>query len=119
MWFFRTCYPLTTFLEGDSKSRLDKATETYLNNAIGTQDLRKHLDQLPEKDAKNSCKNTKDRYWGDWRFVYSTNGRDPEFRLLSENQSMKVSNLAFDDVISEEKFCIDHRNFGLAVKSCK
>ena len=116
---FRTCYPLTTFLEGDSKSRLDKATETYLNNAIGTKDLRKHLDQLPEKDAKISCKNTKDRYWGDWRFVYSTNGRDPEFRLLSQNQSMKVSNLAFDDVNSEDEFCIDHRNFGLAVKSCR
>ena len=59
----------------------------------------------------------------DWRIKtrsgWTPNGRDPEFKLLSQNQTMKLSKLAFIDEINEDKFCIDHRNFGLAAQSCK
>ena len=109
---------MNTFLKGtDSKSILSAETENYLKNKIGAENFTQHFDQLPVKDAKTACKG--DRYWGDWRFVYSTSERDAEYTFLLEQQRIKLSNLAMEDVIDEENFCIDHRNFGLAAKACK
>ena len=103
-------------------------TKEFLKEKLSIEDdINRHLEKIPIYDAKENCENNPavtNRYWSEYRLLHSTKGLDLEYNLIASNVSLKLHYPAFDDIVDEDKFCVNDiepnwkRINGIAAKAC-
>lgn len=71
-------------------------------------EIKSHLEKITLEDAESTCNNDgNERFWSNTRFLYSSEGMDPEFTLnISNDSKTTLLHISSDDKIESEKFCV-------------